>query len=347
MSDHHPTSPSIWPSILACSHFVSTQTTSADADAGTAAHDALAKLLTLQTPQSEILPQVDWAKRVILDMANGMLLYIENKVEFSDSELEYYGTPDCYWIDLDGCLHVVDFKTFADGSIDHFPQLMGYALAICSKNLQLKVKPIHLSVLAGGAFTVFDKVVSYDECYKTASNVFSMKRNAEHLPRITNPHCKFCANCASCPLALMEVTNMNQDMVTHNEGKLTAQKMVALLEQCTIAEGIIDSIRAKIKADIELLGAIENNGIRYEIREENGTAKVADMGKLIGYLQSQGSTTQDLLDNLKLGMPAAVKLLRKADFTIKNDKDARTALAEFFEIPKVRKLKKVVATNEN
>jgi hypothetical protein len=288
---------------------------------------------------------VKWAADLARIFISGNTAWIEQRVEHHGGGIDYAGTADLFFFDDDGELHVIDFKTFADGSFDHFPQLEGYALAIAQSYSYPYDNLVNLHVLCGGSFKGISRRVSIRHCLDTASRIFGLVKMSYTLPPKTNTHCKYCACCATCPAAIKEIETMTEtkvDTVKCNIPAYRGEQIVKLLEQCTVAEAVIDKLRSALKDEIAKRGEVRANGIRYELRDENGTAKVKDADQLFGYLTANGVTTDDILASVKLGMPAASKLLRGADFTIKNDKEAREILTPFFDIPKVTKLKRIV-----
>lgn len=345
MAEHDPMSPSKWSTWTVCPSYVPSEKSSAEADEGNSAHATLATLLKGGRAEGEILPQVEWAARTILDLANGMPLYVETKVAYDDGNIKYSGTPDVHFLNTDGELVVVDFKTFADGSFDHFPQLMGYALAIYSTVPALQYKPMHLIVLAGGVFKAIKTTVTSGECLNVAINIFNMVNTSNSRPPVANPHCKYCAKCTHCTAAIERIDDMNESnltTITNTLPSLPDERIIELLDQCTVAEGIVKSMRNTLKSEVYRRNGVTHNGITYVIRAENGTATINSADDLFHFLTSNGVSTEAILKSVKLGLPAAAKLLRSVDFTIKNDKDARAKLTPFYTIPAVSKLHKII-----
>lgn len=341
MSTHHELSPSKYTAWAMCPCFVSSEKETKEASEGTKAHAELAKCIELgEEPDN---PDARWAAEVIAEMANGARLWSEKRVEGGgEGPLNgIFGTADVMWIDLNGVLHIGDFKTFSDGAIDYMPQLRGYAALIASHCLETDSPPkFALHVFHGQSRTVTTENTTGPEA--TEYVVALLARHSTSIEKSINPYCKYCSKNGECPMVDNAIETVTNNSVKFSEMSL-CQKLVVLEAVEKLAEKFKEEARALAAASED--HAIEQDGIRYELKPWGGKSRVKDIVDLAckaaspifntkkGEVSGLGITQEEILSICDIPKTKVVEILRAKNASSKEIKkaDIDSWVGEFYE----------------
>lgn len=355
MASHHRMGMSKWTPWSVCPHFDSIED-SAAARQGTEAHDRLRRYLTNdKTLELDETKQVDravkWAGDYIRQNANGRSVAVEERVEivgdFSDTLAGIYGTVDAFDIDSDtderyDTINVYDFKSMSsDHTTDLFPQLMGYALGVASlvgiRNVYTKVR---LHVLHGGDFSVEVKDTTLDECIDLGEKVVNERKHSDGMPHVTNRWCRYCKHCDNCP----GVDTLTETVKSGGLASLSIPKRLAVIDEL---EAILKRAKEVAKAELALQPGktLEDEGIRYAIREVNGPSSVTEgrMVELFNACEVFGVGADAVMSVCKVGKSDICRVIKEKTGRKLRSKDpgevtAESIVAPFFTCRKVEKL---------
>lgn len=356
MSNHHRMGMSKWTPWKQCSHFDSVDD-SAAARKGSELHDKLHRYLsddkTLNIDDTQQTDRaVVWAGDYIRKFANGRSVASEQPVSISSPKSHpildgIYGTVDAFDIESDtdepfDTINVYDFKALScKPTTDLFPQLMGYAIAIATTvGIDFMSTKVRLHLLCGGDFSVTVKETDLQECYREAETIVNQRKNNEAMPYCTNHWCRYCKHSSSC-------SGVDQLVDVVKGGGLKAfsvPKRLALIDEC---EAILKKAKEEAKAEIALTPdkTMEDEGIRYSIKQVNGPSSVAEgkMVELFNACASVGVTADAVMDVCKVGKSDICRVLKdKAGLKLKSkDPNAVTAesvVAPYFTCRQVEKL---------
>ena len=318
---HHPLSPSKYPAWAECPFYSPEDRGSSEANEGTLAHEELHKALTTDdcVPSNKAAA---WAFEWI-QQQNTHHLQSESKVDGlnpCNRNDSIYGTVDVRWIDESNTVHIVDFKTFSDGTTDYMPQVRGYAaLAIAYYGKDTKVA---LHILHGAIFKVETEETTWEECVESTRKILEPVMQGTGKPRICK-WCSFCSKVSSCPASNAAVEAVKDNLPNFARLSL-CQKLVVLDAIDKLSKSIREEAKEKAK---ENGGAIEQDGIRYEFKPWKGAAKcknillVADAmreTKTVEHKTRKGTddiqvdllTNSELLDACSLSKTALVNALK-------------------------------------
>lgn len=349
MSAHHELSPSKYTAWAMCPCFVSSDKETKEASEGTKAHAELAKCIELgEEPDN---PAARWAAEVIVEMADGAKMFVEKRVEgVGDGPLKgIFGTADVIWIDIDGVVHIGDFKTFSDGTMDYMPQLRGYAALIASQSnyysellesQSVSPQRFVLHVFHGQSRTVTMENTTGPEA--TEYVVALLARHSTSIEKSINPYCKYCAKNGECPMIDNAIETATNNSVKFSEMSL-CQKLVVL----EAIEKLADKFKEEARAIAEKSEdhAIEQDGIRYELKPCSGKARVKDIVDLAfkaaspifntkkGEVSGLGITQKEILSICDIPKTKVVEILRAKNASSKEIKksDIDSWVGEFYE----------------
>lgn len=322
MSSHHELGPSRYPAWAVCPRYRSDDRDTPESSAGTDAHAELAKALT----DGEYIPSslaARWAADWILSEAKGAEVRSETKVTGTlDGVSGIFGTVDAMWTDVDGVLHIADFKTFSDGTADYMPQLRGYAALHATESDIGKVVVLH--VLHGMACRVEDSRTTFADCLDRTKAVLESVN--DNKPAQLCKWCTFCANIKECPMTNNALTTVNENTPAFSNLS-TCQKLVVL----DAVDKLSKTIREQAKKEaVENGGFIEQDGIRYEMKPWAGPPKCRDIGEVAGAMEdlwvdkasrkgdscsvhAKGLTSEKLLATCTLSKTALVAAMKEAN----------------------------------
>ena len=263
---HHPLSPSKYPAWAECPCFSPEEKDSKESNEGTLAHEELHMALTTDdyVPSNKAAA---WAFEWI-ESQEARHIQSETKIlginpcNTSDG---IYGTVDVRWLDSENRIHIADFKTFSDGTIDYMPQLRGYASLLVAT---FPKSPIVLHVLHGGVFKVETEEITYGECVEKTKQILQRVLDGNSKPRICK-WCSFCSKVSSCPASNTAVEAVKENLPNFARLSL-CQKLVVLDAIDKLSKSIREEAKEKAK---ENGGAIEQDGIRYEFKPWGGSSK--------------------------------------------------------------------------
>lgn len=213
MSQHHELSPSKFPAWAECPWFEPDTTERPDAVEGTAQHAALAASLNGdEDPEAQLTVEareaVHWATNYVKVLANGGRLFTEHRVHYIAPDRfdpkgvsqVYYGTADV--VILHGnYADVIDYKSGAN-TLDHRPQLAGYALALFS--MRARLKTIRCHILYGRIREADTWTLSQAEAAAIVLPILYAHGNPSH-PAVVCDYCFLCRKRAKCPALVAQV----------------------------------------------------------------------------------------------------------------------------------------------
>lgn len=271
MEMHHRFSPSNYNAWNECVCFASAKRDSREADAGTSAHEELHKALV----DSNYVPEsyaARWAANKIREMAgDGTEVNSEVRIVGTVASMDgVYGTTDAVWRKGDA-LYYADFKTFSDGLTDYISQLKGYAALGAKPDDDFMAKVV-LVVLHGGCCTEEVVETTLGECVRDTDSLLTKVRKGDGVPRLCK-WCQYCAKIGECRESNNAVQTVKDNAMAFSRLSL-CQKLVVL----DTVDKLSKTIREQAKAAAVLNGgAIEMDGIRYEMRPWAGKPKVKDL----------------------------------------------------------------------
>lgn len=341
MSTHHELSPSKYTVWAMCPCFASSDKETKEATEGTKAHAELAECLSGgQEPDN---PAARWAAEKVAEMADGAKIVTEKRVEgMGEGPLKgIFGTADVIWIDMDGVVHIGDFKTFSDGTIDYMPQLRGYAALIASQSWELtSPQKFALHVFHGQSRTVTTENTTGPEA--TEYVVALLARHSTSIEKSINPYCKYCSKNGECPMIDNAIETAASNSVKFSEMSL-CQKLVVL----EAIEKLADKFKAEARALAEASEdhAIEQDGIRYELKPWGGKSRIKDIVDLAfkaaspvfntkkGEVSGLGITQKEILSICDIPKTKVVEILRAKNASSKEIKkaDIDSWVNEFYE----------------
>lgn len=341
MSTHHELSPSKYTAWAMCPCFVSSDKETKEASEGTKAHAELAKCIELgEEPDN---PAARWAAEAIAEMADGAKVVAEKRIEgMGEGPLKgIFGTADAVWIDMDGVVHIGDFKTFSDGTMDYMPQLRGYAALIASQSWEaVSPQKFALHVFHGQSRTVTTENTTGPEA--TEYVVALLARHSTSIEKSINPYCKYCSKNGECPMIDNAIETATNNSVRFSEMSL-CQKLVVL----EAIEKLADKFKAEARALAEASEdhAIEQDGIRYELKPWGGKSRIKDVVDLAckaaspifntkkGEVSGLGITQQEILSICDIPKTKVVEILRAKNASSKEIKksDIDSWVGEFYE----------------
>lgn len=272
---HHDLSPSKFPGLNECLLFTQKSRSTTVSTAGTVAHDEARKQIEEGIEADSKVAR--WFAETTLGLADGNKVICEHKATATMPVIKgIYGYIDAHWWD-GGVLHIVDYKTFSDGTRDYTMQLLGYASLIYRPCLDPDTKVV-CHILHGGIFKVETFETTFEKAYMEVKElVIAVKKGGK--PRL-NSHCQFCNRINECEITMNAIETVKSNALSFQNLSL-CQKLVVL----DAVKKLISTIEeeAKRKAE-ENGGVLEQDGIRYEMKPWAGSAKMRDIKELAGAL---------------------------------------------------------------
>lgn len=340
MSTHHELSPSKYTAWAMCPCFASSDKETKEASEGTKAHAELAKCIELSEEPDN--PAARWAAEAIAEMADGAKVVAEKRIEgMGEGPLKgIFGTADAVWIDMDGVVHIGDFKTFSDGTMDYMPQLRGYAALIASQLKTVSPPKFALHVFHGQSRTVTTENTTGPEA--TEYVVALLARHSTSIEKSINPYCKYCSKNGECPMIDNAIETATNNSVRFSEMSL-CQKLVVLEAIENLADKFKEEARALAEKSED--HAIEQDGIRYELKPWGGKPRVKDIVYLAykaaapifntkkGEVPGLGITQAELLSICDIPKTKVVEMLKAKNASSKEIKkaDIDSWVGEFYE----------------
>lgn len=341
MSTHHELSPSKYTAWAMCPCFASSDKETKEATEGTKAHAELAECLSGGQEPDDTAAR--WAAETIVEMADGAKVVAEKRIEgMGEGPLKgIFGTADVIWIDMDGVVHIGDFKTFSDGTIDYMPQLRGYAALIASQSWEaVSPQKFALHVFHGQSRTVTTENTTGPEA--TEYVVALLARHSTSTEKSINPYCKYCSKNGECPMIDNAIETATNNSVKFSEMSL-CQKLVVL----EAVENLADKFKAEARAIAEASEdhSIEQDGIRYELKPWGGKSRVKDVVDLAfkaaspifntkkGEVSGLGITQKEILSICEIPKTKVIEMLRAKNASSKEIKkaDIDSWVGEFYE----------------
>lgn len=279
---HHELSPSKMPGLNECILFTQKSRTTMVATAGTAAHDEARKQIEEGIEADSKVAR--WFAETTIGLANGNKIICEYRAFAKTPIIKgIYGHIDAHWWD-DGALHIVDYKTFSDGSRDYTMQLLGYA-ALMYQPHSIPDTKVVCHILHGGIF----KIETFETTFKDAYNeivglVNRVKQGGK--PKL-NSHCQFCSKINECEVTMNAIETVKSNTLSFQNLSL-CQKLVVIDAVKKLINTIEDEAKEKAK---ENGGVLEQDGIRYEMKPWAGPVKLRDIKELAGAITKP--TTND------------------------------------------------------
>lgn len=272
---HHELSPSKFPGLNECLLFAQKSRTTTVATAGTVAHDEARKQIEEGIEADSKVAR--WFAETTLELANGNKVVCECRVTATMPVIKgIFGHLDAYWWD-NGVLHIVDFKTFSDGSRDYTMQLLGYAALMYHPDFKSNTKVV-CHILHGGIFKIETFETTFKDAYdKVVSLVTRIKQGGK--PRL-NSHCQFCNKINECEVTMNAIETVKSNALSFQNLSL-CQKLVVIDAVKKLINTIEEEAKDKAK---ENGGVLEQDGIRYEMKPWTGPAKMRDIKELAGAL---------------------------------------------------------------
>jgi hypothetical protein len=308
---HHPMSPSNWPAWSRCPHFQG-GVKSAAADEGTLQHEAWANAVKNGVDEYDS-GGAAWAARETRNKSAGCVLHIEDKVEIESSldgiTVKTFGYADAWFVDMDGTLNVIDFKSGSKTAVQYWPQLEGYAVGIAQRLGLHDVVAVKLHILYGADFMhdMIDTTVG--ACMADAAYILAKRIYRTEADRDVCPQCKWCANRHLCRAASGALETVETDTTPS-----IALPDAVLLDRFAIIEGIIKSEKERIRNNaIANGGFVESGDVRYEMKEVAGTRKSVDIERVRDDLHDTTGIAlsyDELLGACDLGKKDFVDLVR-------------------------------------
>ena len=292
---HHELSFSKWSALKVCPNFQSSERVTKEAKGGSDSHDNLAELIYARNNgvPSTVKDDKAW---FALDFIESKL---DNKSEFIHSEEKVkviggfgypaegvFGYCDA-WV-LDGeRLKVFDYKSGASTNFDDMPQVMGYALAICTmlKNdgRTFNENEIDCYVIYGSDYHTSYGMFTLDQLLENAVVVMDKVQNNEHCSCELNGHCQYCGGNMKCD-------KLREEIIGVNEGTLAEMpdaKLYSLMSVIkSVAEKKLDELKETARANG---GFLDSGDIRYELRaDKHGRMTGVDVNGLRLDLMERG-----------------------------------------------------------
>lgn len=286
MRSHHPKSPSRYPAWAECPCWESDGATSQAASAGTAVHEQAQRYIESGEEPNDKTAR--WFGDSVIALA-GTVEGIECEIKFIGLHgmlSGVFGYVDATFI-KDGVRHIVDFKTFSDGSKNYRPQLEGYAAMLLDSSASNRDERVVLHILHGGIWRDESWMTSVGECF---DGTIALLKTAEqnNKPNLCG-WCTWCKKAKECPMVANAVQVVNDNGVAFNRLSL-CQKLVVL----DAVDKLSKTLRAEAKRMAEEAGgAIEMDGIRYELKPWAGPSKCTDICAMAGELASPSIMRMD------------------------------------------------------
>lgn len=272
---HHKLSPSKMPGLNECLLFTQKSRTTTVATAGTTAHDEARKQIEDGIEADSKVAR--WFAETTLELANSNKIVCEYKAIATMPIIKgIYGYIDAHWWD-DGVLHIVDYKTFSDGTRDYTMQLLGYAALMYWSDFDPNTKVV-CHILHGGIFKIETFETTFKDAYDKIVNL--VKRvNQGGKPRL-NSHCQFCSRINECEVTMNAVETVKSNSLSFQNLSLP-QKLVVI----DAVKKLINTIEEEAKEEARKNGGVlEQDGIRYEMKPWAGPAKMRDIKELASAL---------------------------------------------------------------
>lgn len=272
---HHELSPSKMPGLNECVLFTQKSKTTSVATAGTVAHDgARVQIEDGIEADSKV---ARWFAETTLELANVNKVVCEFKVTATMPIIKgIYGYIDAIWWDND-VLHIVDFKTFSDGSRDYTMQLLGYTALMYWSHFDPDTKVV-CHILHGGIFKVETFETTFKDAYDKVKDLVERVKQGGN-PRL-NSHCQFCSKINECKETMNAIETVKSNSLSFQNLSL-CQKLVVI----DAVKQLINTIEEEAKEEARKNdGVLEQNGIRYEMKPWFGHAKLRDIKELAGAL---------------------------------------------------------------
>ena len=296
---HHELSFSKWSALKVCPHFQSSERVTKEAKGGSDSHDNLEELIHARNTSSPCGSEAlkDSKAAFALDFIDEKIgnscvfIHSEEKVEVV-SGLGFpaegvFGYCDAWSIDEDGRLKVFDYKSGASTNFDDMPQVMGYALAICSQlrrdGVRFNENEIDCYVIYGSDYHTSYGMFTLDQLLENAVVVMDKVQNKAHCSCELNGHCKYCGGNMKCD-------KLREEIIGVNEGTLAEMpdaKLYSLMSVIkSVAEKKLDELKETARANG---GFLDSGDIRYELRaDKHGRMTGVDVNGLRLDLMERG-----------------------------------------------------------
>lgn len=292
---HSSLGPSNYPAWEQCARYESDGRDRADASAGSEIHEQAEKYITDGIEPDNATAR--WFGETTRSLAGDA--EIETEVRLGNKII--WGYADAIWTDKNCIVHIADFKSFSDGTKDYSAQLEGYAYLHGMTHSEYSRDYI-LHILHGLERDVETHIVSYSHAKERTCKLLDPCENEE--PRI-NSYCQFCKHIKECKAVNHAVQTVNENGVTFNELSL-CQKLVVL----DAVDKLSKSLREEAKRmAIENGGAIESDGIRYEMKPWAGKSVCKDLCALASDVASPSVNREEgAVDFVGLDSEELIKL---------------------------------------
>lgn len=316
---HHEYGPSNFPAWSMCPCYRRAESTSKESEAGTDAHQQLHDaLVNGTTPDNDAAA---WAASWVMAQ-NPINLKSEVEVKsHCDAMGDIFGTVDVMYEDESGVLHITDFKTFSDGTIDYMPQLRAYAALLHEH----EDKPVVLHVLHGMTKNVETIETSFGTCLEATEEILKSIKSDGASPRLCK-WCQYCSKIQTCQQSNNAVQVVSDNAVAFSRLSL-CQKLVVLDTVDKLSKTIREEAKAKA---VENGGFLDMDGIRYEMKPWAGPSKCRDIGEVAGAMDNlwvdkssrkgdscsihaKGLTNEKLLATCTLSKTALVAAMKDAN----------------------------------
>lgn len=270
---HHPLSPSKFPGLKGCLLFTQKSRNTTVATAGSDAHDEARKQIEEGVEADSKVAR--WFAETTLGLANGNKVICEYKATATMPVIKgIYGYIDAHWWD-DGVLHIVDYKTFSDGSRDYTMQLLGYTSLMYWSDFDPNTKVV-CHILHGGIFKVETFETTFEKAYLEVKDlVMAVKKGGK--PKL-NSHCQFCGKINECEVTMNAIETVKCEAPSFQKLSL-CQKLVVI----DAVKKLINTIEDEAKEEAKKNGGVlEEDNIRYELKPWNGPSVVRDIKELAG-----------------------------------------------------------------
>ena len=263
---HHEYGPSNFPAWSMCPCYRRTESTNKESEAGTDAHQQLHDaLVNGTTPDNDAAA---WAASWVMAQ-NPINLKSEVEVKSNCYAMgDIFGTVDVMYDDELGVMHIADFKTFSDGTIDYMPQLRAYAALLCEP----PNKPVILHVLHGMTKKVETIETTIYECLEASREILKSVKSDNASPRLCK-WCQYCSKIQTCQQSNNAVQVVSDNAVAFSRLSL-CQKLIVLDTVDKLSKTIREEAKAKA---VENGGFLDMDGIRYEMKPWAGKPKVRDL----------------------------------------------------------------------
>lgn len=309
---HHKMGMSKWSPWAVCPCYDSVSH-SAAAVLGSKKHEQLHSLLTGGGVELDALDAHDRAVRWAADeiFKDAPLPISEETVEIKgvDHMLDgIYGTCDAYYIqhlvvdalpEVVKVLHVYDFKALsnAPGSgKDHWPQLMGYAIAIASGmegGADMGMKCV-LHLLHGGTFYHETKEATIKECVEICSDIVMRRKYASDDYATASPWCRTCGHAGECN-AVRGTMAMTQ--TANGIDSMPLAKRLAFL---SLVEGLVKEAKERAKGELALAAGqtVDDGETCWAITRKGGRSALRKgaIMQLFYACQEHGITSDEFLN---------------------------------------------------